>query len=67
MAAIDGTRINGGRNRSLENFLRDDLAGACGGGETRKLAVGMNEISFGLPASGRQSQTLPAGSTEVIL
>src|SRR5271165_483421 len=58
MAAIDGTKIKGGRNRSLENFLRDVLAGARRGGETCKLAVGMNETSFGLPANGRRSPKL---------
>jgi hypothetical protein len=49
MAAIDGTKINGGRNRSLENFLRDDWAGARGGRETRKLTVGMNKIRVNEP------------------
>src|SRR5271169_3698814 len=58
MAAIDGTKIKGGRNRSLENFLRDFWAGARRGGETCKLAVGMNETSFGLPANGRRSPKL---------
>src|SRR5271157_3134751 len=58
MAAIDGTKIKGGRNRSLENFLRDVLAGARRGGETCKLAVGMKETLFGLPANGKRSPKL---------
>ena len=66
MAAIDGTKISGGKNRSLENFLRDVLAGARRAGETCKLAVGIKETSFGLPASGRRSPKLVASREELV-
>jgi len=54
MAAIDGTKIKGGRKRSLEILFRRDRACAWRVRETCRFDAGMNESGVSDQSVGRE-------------